>query len=160
MAANSSGEASAWSSKAKWGPMFWELGHLVSFAYPERAPSAEQREQTARFYESLSSVVPCEECQHDFAELLTKFPVRQHLSCRDTLSRWFYEMHNKVNQKLGKPITLSYDDVKHQYLACATKSKEIQACKETSSNQKMIIWVLSLVLIVLLIVIFVTKQSK
>lgn len=159
MAAGAS-EASAWSSKAKWGPMFWELGHLVSFAYPESAPSAEQREQTARFFESLSSVVPCEECQHDFAELLGKYPVREHLSCRESVSRWFYDMHNKVNQKLGKPIVLSYEDVKQQYLACATKSKEIQACKKTSSNQKIIIGAMAVILIGLLVVIFATRKSK
>lgn len=141
---------SHWSSKSKWGPLFWQLGHLVSFAYADSNPSNEQREQTARFYESLASVLPCEECKGDYAQLLEKNPVRNHLKNRETLSRWFYDIHNQVNAKLGKPITLSYEKVKEMYLSCQSHKEEVQHCKRSSNSKNILILFLVVALVAII----------
>jgi hypothetical protein len=146
--------------KSKWGPMFWQLGHLVSFAYAEQNPTSQQREQTARFYESLSSVLPCDECKVDYAGILASDPVRPHLNSRDDLSRWFYNVHNKVNAKLGKAITLTYDQVKDRYLTCQSQTQEVQTCKKNLGGQRIWIIVLAAALISLLAYLFVTKNKK
>ena len=117
--------------------MFWDLCHLVSFAYPEQ-PTTAQREQTARFYESLSSVLPCEECKTDYASLLRQFPVRDYLDSRDRLSRWCYDLHNRVNVKLGKPITVSYEQARARYSRFSPEAAQCQQqlveCKSTKKR--------------------------
>jgi len=153
-------EKTAWNSKSTWGPLFWQLGHLVSFAYPEHAPSAEQREQTARFYESLASVVPCEECKTDYAAILAVNPVRPHLGNRDALSRWFYGVHNQVNAKLGKPVTLSYEQVKQRYLACQSQQQAVQSCQRSLGSQRVFIALLSIALVALVLYLIVSSKSK
>lgn len=145
-------------SKSTWGPLFWQLGHLVSFAYPEERVSSEQREQTARFYESLSSVLPCSECKTDYAAILTRDPVRPHLANRDTLSRWFYNVHNQVNAKLNKPITLSYDQVKARYLSCQNQEQEVKTCKKNLGGSRFLIIILAISLIVLIAYLLIAKK--
>lgn len=147
-----------WNSKSKWGPLFWQLGHLVSFAYAESNPSKEQQEQTARFYESLASVLPCEECKSDYGQLLQQDPVRRHLKDRETLSRWFYDIHNRVNQKLGKPITLTFDQVKEIYLSCQSTKEEVKQCKKQSNSKT--IWIVVLAFLVLFLVGFAALVRK
>lgn len=146
-------------SKKAWGPLFWQLGHLVSFAYPLASPTAQQREQTARFYESLASVVPCDECKTDYAAILANDSVRPHLDGRESLSRWFYNVHNKVNAKLGKPISLSYDEVKQRYLSCQSQEQEVKSCKKSLGGQRIFTVILAIGLALLLVYFFATRKS-
>jgi hypothetical protein len=43
----------------------------------------------------------------EFTKLLDEYPVQPYLDKRETLIRWVWFIHNKINQKLEKPqITL------------------------------------------------------
>ena len=141
-------------SRDRWGPMFWDLCHLVSFTFPDNA-SEHQKEQTARFFESLASVLPCEECKRDFGGMLQRYPVRSYLDSRDSLSRWAYDVHNMVNAKLGKPITVSYEQAKKRYVPCQQETQEcrrdLEQCTAAASQQKtanMVLLVFALIALV------------
>ena len=123
----------------RWGPMFWDLCHLVSFTYPDKC-TPHEREQTARFYESLACVLPCEECKRDFGGMLQRYPVRSYLDSPESLSRWAYDLHNMVNAKLGKPVNVTFEQARKRYVRCHEETKEckrdLEQCTAANSQQK------------------------
>jgi len=54
------------------------------------------------FYESLQIVIPCPICRTHYKEALVTIPIR--LGSRNELVEWVYDIHNHVNEQLGKPI--------------------------------------------------------
>ncbi len=84
-----------------WGPIFWQTMHIVSLGYsPE--PSKRQQEDAIQFYRSLQSMIPCSICRAHYAEFLQEIPVEQAVGSRDDLITWVFQLHNKVNARLGK----------------------------------------------------------
>ena len=83
-----------------WGPIFWRTMHIVSLGY---SPNPTEQEQTAtkQFYESLQYVIPCPICREHYSHILSSMPPR--VESRDALIEWVFEVHNKVNEQLGKP---------------------------------------------------------
>jgi hypothetical protein len=73
--------------------------HIVSLGSPTR-PSAEEQEGIRKFYESLQVVIPCPVCKNHYKEALKLMPMRTE--SRDELVEWVYDIHNHVNDQLGK----------------------------------------------------------
>ena len=90
---------------AVWGPLFWHTIHIVALGYP-RDPSYAQKRAAKEFYESLGSLIPCPVCREHYVTHLQKLPITPHLDRRDDLFKWTVELHNTVNQMLGKPRML------------------------------------------------------
>jgi FAD-linked sulfhydryl oxidase len=86
---------------AVWGPYFWTTMHIVSLGSPA-APSTEEKEGIRMFYESLQIVIPCPICRTHYKEALATIPIR--LGSRNELVEWVYDIHNHVNEQLGKPV--------------------------------------------------------
>jgi hypothetical protein len=84
---------------AVWGPCFWTTMHIVSLGV-STAPSAEEQEGIRKFYESLQVVIPCPLCRSHYKEALIAMPLRTR--SRDELVEWVYDIHNYINQQLGK----------------------------------------------------------
>jgi hypothetical protein len=62
--------------------------------------------------------LPVEEISSYFSKLLNDYPVQPYLDNRESFIKWFWFIHNKVNEKLEKPvITLSefYSKYYEQY---------------------------------------------
>lgn len=75
--------------------------HIVSLGSPA-SPSTEEKEGIRMFYESLQIVIPCPICRTHYKEALVTIPIR--LGSRDELVEWVYDIHNHVNEQLGKPV--------------------------------------------------------
>jgi hypothetical protein len=89
-------------SKAKdWGPGAWKFLHEITFFYPDH-PSEVQQTQAQHLFQSLRTLLPCEECRLHYDAELTKYPPLT--KSKDTLSQWLIDLHNRVNARLGKPI--------------------------------------------------------
>lgn len=101
-------------SKKTWGRIFWNMGHIVTFSYPEN-PTQIEKEQTARFFESFGYVLPCEECKVDYRVMMSNYPVRDYVENREKLSKWFYDIHCIVNDKLGKPSP-PFEEVEKRFI--------------------------------------------
>lgn len=98
-----------------WGPPLWHSLHTISFNYPVN-PTREQKQQYYAFFTSLQWVLPCKYCRDNFKKNLETLPLDSYaLSSRHTFSKWLYDMHNLVNKNLGKPITLTFDQVRNRY---------------------------------------------
>jgi len=97
-----------------WGPNFWTTFDFVAFNYPNR-PSKEQQDTIRIFFETMAKVLPCETCKKEFGQLLKQFPLSDTtLKDRDSLTHWLVNVHNQVNERLGKP-QVPYETVKAKY---------------------------------------------
>ena len=86
---------------AIWGPHGWKFLHYVSLGYPVN-PSHEDKSNYKNFYHSLQYVLPCEKCAMNYKQNLVKLPIDNHLENRDSLVKWVIDIHNLVNNELGK----------------------------------------------------------
>lgn len=89
-------------SPSVWGPIFWTTMHIVSLGYAD-TPSKEEQSAAVQFYRSLESVIPCPICKSHYSHFLAEMPVEDAVANRQSLIRWVFDIHNKVNEKLGKP---------------------------------------------------------
>ena len=79
-----------------WGPSGWRLLHLITFAYNRQRDKAAMLE----FLETLPYVLPCKFCRSSLIEYYEELPPKDALASRDTLTKWMWKIHGKVNQKL------------------------------------------------------------
>jgi mitochondrial FAD-linked sulfhydryl oxidase len=86
---------------AELGRGSWKLLHSMAAWYPDR-PTAPQKERMTNFFRALADFYPCTWCAEDFQSNLEKTPVRAE--SRTDLCLWLCDQHNRVNQKLGKPL--------------------------------------------------------
>lgn len=98
-----------------WGKYFWFTGHAVSFYFPED-PTEEEQQAAKSFYLSWAYLLPCDTCCEEYSKLIYENEIDDHLSGPDALSRWFFNIHEKVNMRLGKSSNLTYEEVKNNYM--------------------------------------------
>ena len=73
------------------------------------------------FLHAFAKVLPCKRCSTEFRALMTEHlgahPTNSaHLDSRDALSRFVVDMHNRVNERLGRrPV--SYEQARRWYVA-------------------------------------------
>jgi len=95
-----------------WGPSGWTFGHSIAFGYPIE-PTDKHKADYRIFFESLMNVLPCSFCRDSYHKFImegnTKF-TDDKLQNRETLTKWFYDIHNAVNNKLGIDYGVTYDD--------------------------------------------------
>lgn len=100
---------------AVWGPAMWHFLHTMSFNYPVN-PSPEQKHQYMNFVKSLVHVLPCKYCRMNLKENLKKMPLTlETMACRESFSRYIYNLHEHVNTMLKKKSGLSYEEVQERY---------------------------------------------
>jgi hypothetical protein len=101
-----------------WGPHFWEVLHFVSFGYPLE-PTEQHKKDYKDFFVSVRNVLPCKYCRESYSEFIlqedrTKLK-DEDLKNRDSLTRWVYKLHERVNEKIGINYGVTYDDVYNKY---------------------------------------------
>jgi len=113
-----------------WGPHFWETLHIISFGYPLE-PTDEHKKNYKDFYVAVRNVLPCKYCRESYTKFVledadTKL-LDSDLKSRDTLTRWVYKLHNRVNTKIGMDYKVTYDDIIEKYESmraiCVPKAK-------------------------------------
>jgi hypothetical protein len=78
-----------------WGPSGWKLLHLIATIPSFHPPT------THRWFELLPYVLPCKYCRYSLSEYYEKLPLTlATVKSPSAFSRWMYEIHNMVNDKL------------------------------------------------------------
>ena len=95
----------------KWGPKAWDFFHSVSFSYPVN-PNREQQQAALDFFKALPFMLPCSTCGKHCEQQLKNFP--PNVKNRETLTKWLYNFHNLINQRLGKKMP-SFDEIKKKH---------------------------------------------
>lgn len=98
-----------------WGPPTWEALHCITFNYPQK-PTKEDKKNYKLFFESLQYVLPCSECKKHYAKnIKNESELNKAFESRDSLTKWLYKLHNKVNDDRKVNYKLSYQEVKDKY---------------------------------------------
>ena len=90
-----------------WGPSGWKLLHLITYGYPDK-PTSQQKLDYGLFFNSLKCILPCKYCRKSLIKFYKQLPLEEHLSSKTALTEWFYEIHNKVNNKLRRQKLIKY----------------------------------------------------
>lgn len=123
-----------------WGPAAWHFLHTISFNYPVN-PTAEDKKYYRDFILNLQYVLPCKYCRINLKNNLKKKPLNVcFMKNRDTFSRYVYELHELVNNMLGKKSHLTYCDVRERYehfrSRCTEENPKVFTFKKTSTRRK------------------------
>ena len=123
---------------AVWGPAMWHFLHTMSFNYPVN-PSEEDKTHYMGFVKSLVYVLPCKYCRMNLKENFKKMPLTlETMSCRESFSRYIYDLHEHVNNMLKKNSGLSYEDVQERYehfrARCLANSPQPKQPKQPSKT--------------------------
>ena len=100
-----------------WGPPLWESFHAITFGYPME-PDEEIKNNYKQWLISLGDVLPCSYCRNSYKQFIVDGDsalTDNDLMSRDSLCKWGYRMHNRVNNKLGVEYGTKYEDLVHKY---------------------------------------------
>lgn len=80
-----------------WGPSGWRMLHLIA-----ADPTVPQRRAAVKeWFELLEYVLPCKYCRASFHDYMQAQPLTDEImETPTTFSRWMYDIHNRVNDKL------------------------------------------------------------
>ena len=96
-----------------WGPSGWRFLHSVTFSY-----ELERKNAVQILFETLPFVLPCKFCRTSLQEYMEADPLLPALESKETLCRWLWRIHNKVNAKLrsqAQPVDPPFEKVKNFY---------------------------------------------
>lgn len=86
-----------------WGPSGWKLLHTITFSYDHSLKKSYED-----FFETIAYILPCKFCRKSYSEYITEIPV--DASSKETITRWLWKIHNKVNEKLRSQGLCNYED--------------------------------------------------
>lgn len=107
-----------------WGPGVWFSLHCISFGFPVQ-PTSQQKRDYAFLLKSLALTLPCPACSAHFQQLLDQTMFIKHFANRATFTRYVYDLHRAVNDRLGKPSP-SFEDVCKKYERIRVDSGDVE----------------------------------
>jgi len=98
-----------------WGPSMWHFLHTMSFNYPIN-PNKKDKNDYYNFVYSLRGVLPCGKCRKNLKHNFKKLPLKMsHMINREVFARYIFDLHELINQMLGKKSGLTYEIVRDRY---------------------------------------------
>lgn len=100
-----------------WGPAAWTFLHSCAFGYPLN-PTNEDKIHFKNFYDGLKYILPCKYCRDSYSVFITEDDTKldeRALESRDSLTKWLYNIHQKVNNKLNVKYNITYDEYVNKY---------------------------------------------
>ena len=103
-----SGSASNGMMTKVWGPAGWVFLHSCVMGYPlkineKNTEDRKRKKKTKVFFETIGHIFPCIYCRESYQRFIKELPIDNFLDSRRKLANWLYQIHNKVNKKLGVP---------------------------------------------------------
>jgi hypothetical protein len=86
-----------------WGPAGWLFLHSIAQNYPWK-PTPEQQEYYFLFFKLVGNVLPCRYCRESYQKFIEQGKSRLTLNTminRKSIVTWLYNIHNRINKKLG-----------------------------------------------------------
>ena len=97
-----------------WGPPYWFFLQTIGEIYP-KYPNAVTKK---KFYDLITNMplfIPEHKMGDHFARMLDKYPVTPYLDNKDSFQKWLHFIHNKINERIGKP-QISYAHARQNYM--------------------------------------------
>ena len=109
---------------SEWGPSAWDTIHTIVANSSVDRIDPQSRENYFKYFDSLSSVLPCRYCRDSFCVFLHFFPLRSFCKKQLDFSYWAYTIHCLVNEKLGKPNNVDFFFVVCKYEKLRVKNTD------------------------------------
>ena len=126
-----------------WGPSGWLFLHCVSFGYPYKIDPTnpehiEKQNDYYRFFYYLGKVMPCKYCRNSYMEFFTKTSPMSNLGTRKEFTKWLYDIHNMVNDKLGVPKCEipTFEEVEEKYQSFRASCSPLTTAQRNSNSVK------------------------
>ena len=98
-----------------WGPGMWHYLHTMSFNYPVN-PTKKEKQHYYKFMLQLKYVLPCGKCRKNLQNNYKKLPLSmKQMKNRAMFSKYVFDLHELINNMLGKTSGLSYETVRERY---------------------------------------------
>ena len=119
-----------------WGPSLWHYLHTMSFNYPVN-PTCEDKKHYSDFILNLENVLPCGKCRKNIKKNFKKLPLKESdMDSRYTFSKYIFDLHELINDMLGKKSGLTYTMVRDRYENFRSRcSKSYKAYKKKSKRK-------------------------
>lgn len=131
-----------------WGSPGWVFLHSVAHGYPVNPDQYDTenefepgttRSNYSKFFSSVGNTLPCKFCRISYNVFKKNNPIR--LDSRLDLTRWLWEIHNEVNEKLGKEYDedISFEAITKKYesfRAKCPKDKNSLGCIDPIDTEK------------------------
>jgi hypothetical protein len=93
---------------------YWLFLHTMAYNYPSN-PTKENKDDIMKLVvKMMKGGLACRICTSHFIVYSNDNPIKNHYNNKEDLFRYFFDLHNDVNERNKKTI-LSYDDVKELY---------------------------------------------
>jgi len=90
----------------KWGPCFWLHIHIVAAGFSPKEKS--RKAAYMRYFKDIGHILPCFACRKHYKQIITQYIKRgsykSKFSSRSVLQRFVFDIHNKINIRLKKPV--------------------------------------------------------
>jgi len=96
-----------------WGSSGWIFIHYTALGYPDN-PTDEDKKNYKSFFYNLGNTLPCLKCANNFKKNINELPIDNSLNSRNDLFKWTVNIHNMVNNELGKN-NLSFEEALNKY---------------------------------------------
>ena len=121
-----------------WGPILWTFLHIMSFNYPMK-PTQEDKNRYKGFVDHIQYILPCKTCRENLPKNMIRAGYGE--SCffsRETLSRFFWRLHNEVSTSLNKdPSNKSRKLIESDYNKVAERFELVRAkCSRDRTKMK------------------------
>lgn len=114
-----------------WGPHEWNSIHYKTFGYPIK-PTKKQKQEYLEHFISEGNVLPCIYCRASYQQFIKEGDTKLDMSVmesRETLTKWAYRLHNKVNEKLGIDYGETYEELCYKFESSRAKcTKSEKGC--------------------------------
>lgn len=97
-----------------WGPAYWKVIHKICFSLPQGSLNGTEKKNILIFFSAIRFLVPCPECKSHLTKFLTEQPLYKNYSTGKSVAEWACNLHNSVNQRLGKKI-VSFQEAYHLF---------------------------------------------
>ena len=94
---------------------YWKCLHFLSFIYPDEPNDNNKKEIKKLLDKMKADGISCPQCRQHFINYLQQINIEEIISNKDSLFKFFVDLHNSVNRKLNKGI-VNYDKVKELYI--------------------------------------------
>jgi len=129
-----------------WGSPAWFYLTSVASGYPidpdeydlkKGNPKNYTRKTYVNFYKYVGKTLPCSLCRISYERFLEEIPIEIYTDSRKSMMKFVFDMHNKVNEKLG--IRQEPDNEKiyrkfEAFHARCPKSEQAKGCIEPKDD--------------------------
>lgn len=130
---------------SSWGSPAWEFITFAAYGFPvdpnsfdrdNGDPVGTTKTRYKTFFTSIGDILPCKFCRDSYRIFIKEIPIR--LGSRDELTYWLWQIHEKVNEKLGKS-SMRYEDVQKKYegfrAECSSKQTSGLGCTKPADKK-------------------------